>query len=215
MSPSLTRAVVVVALLAASATTGCMVGFDGEHLVTLDVRFRLTDLDYKPIPRQDVRIVLGPSGDWQAAAAGQRFTTDGSGEHRYRTHTALEKVSRKRPTNFVDSLLSRPQPADHLQLGAELEYLGHRWLYVTHAYRFADGDVLQDGFAIYTRDAQGRFTHKADASDTGWRIADLGGLVLTAPGHEVWNLMLKPDERDPMHWTLDVAFKRAPPPVVR
>src|SRR5215204_3063906 len=78
--------------------------------VSLAVRFKLTNLDYQPIPAADVRLVLGSSAGWQAATAGTRFTTDARGEHRFETLVMLEARSRKRPANFMDSLLSRPQP---------------------------------------------------------------------------------------------------------
>jgi hypothetical protein len=185
--------------------------------VRMDVHFALTDLDYKPIPTADVRVVLGAKGPWQRADAGHRFTTDAAGASRFTDMVALTPVTRKRPTNFVDSLFSRAQPADFLQVAAELGFAGHRWLYVVHLYRFADGDVLLDHVEIYSRDQSGNFTVKAEASEQGWKIADLGGLVLTTPGHEVWRQSFGPDENDPekKHWTLDLAFRRFPEPVRR
>jgi len=203
-------------MMLASLSSSCSSASDAQaSVVSLDVRFRLTDLEYKPIPQQHARIVVGRSGDWQSASSGKRFATDQHGEHRYQTATPIEKVSRKRPTNFLDSLLTRPQLTDHLQIAAELEYASRRWLYVVQAYRFPDGDVLQDGLAIYAPDAQGRFVEKAVATDDGWQIAGLGGLIMTGPGLDVWNLTLQPDERSPARWTLDLAFRRAPPPVRR
>ena len=80
----------------------------------MDVHFALTDLDYKPIPAADVRVVLGTEAAWQRAGNGHRFTTDAAGESRFTDAVTLTPVTRKRPTNFVDSLFTRAQPADFL-----------------------------------------------------------------------------------------------------
>lgn len=209
----LLSAMSVLFLLIGSAN--CASHAEGTTPVLLQVRFKLTDLDDKPLPGSSVRLVFGSDRDWQGPTAGHRFVTDGNGEHRFETDVTLDKVSRKMPTNFIGSLVSRPQPTDHLMMGAELEYLSFRWLYTLDAYRFPGaGDVLRDGMSIYTRDEGGRFVNKASVTDEGWRVADLGGMLLTAPGHEVWNFMLQPDEADATgrRWTLDLAFKRSPPP---
>jgi len=185
--------------------------------VQMDVHFTLTDLDYKPIPAAEVHVVLGTKGAWQGANAGHRFTTDAAGESRFTAPVALAPVRRKRPTNFVDSLFGRAEPADFLQVAAELGFAGHRWLYVVHLYRFHNGDVLLDHMEIYSRDQSGNFTVKAEASDQGWKIADLGGLMLTSPGHDVWKQSFGPDETDPekKRWTFNLAFRRSPEPVMR
>jgi len=185
--------------------------------VRMDVHFALTDLDYKPIPAADVRVVLGTKAAWQRADAGHRFTTDPAGESRFTDAVTLTSVTRKRPTNFVDSLFSRAQPADFLQVAAEMGFAGHRWLYVYHLYRFGDGDVLMDHVEIYSRDQSGNFTVKAQATDEGWKIADLGGLMLTSPGHDIWRQSFGPDENDPEKkgWTFNLAFRRSPEPVMR
>jgi hypothetical protein len=183
----------------------------------LDVTFRLTDLDYKPIAGAPVRIVFGSDPDWQAPDAGRRFVTDANGEHRFTASVVIDKRSRKRPTNFADSLLSRPQATDHLKVGAELEYAGFRWLYVVDVDRFPNSDVMLDDFSVFSADAQGRYVHKAKQQGRDWFIADLRGLALTGPGHEPWNFMLKPQDGDATakRWTLVLSFKRAPEPVRR
>ena len=151
-----------------------------------------------------------------AAGTGHRFVTDAKGEHRFEARVSLDKQRRKLPTNFVASLLSGPQLTDHLLIGAELEYATFPWLYMVDVYRFPNGaDVLLDGESIYSRARRGDFTRKASHDGDGWRIADLGNLVLTSPGHEAWNFMLQPDPADSKgtRWTLDMAFKRSPAPV--
>jgi hypothetical protein len=183
----------------------------------LDVTFRLTDLDYKPVAGAAVRIVFGSDPDWQAPNAGRRFVTDANGEHRFTASVVIDKRSRKRPTNFADSLLSRPQATDHLKVGTELEYAGFRWLYVVDVDRFPNSDVMLDDFSVFSADSQGRYVRKAKQQGRDWLMADLGGLALTGPGHEPWNFMLKPQDGDATakRWTLVLAFKRAPEPVRR
>jgi hypothetical protein len=199
--------------LGALAATGAG-GGDG---VTLDVRFKLTDLDYKPLPGAAVRVVFGSDVDWQGPTSGYRFVTDANGEHRFATRVRLDKRLRKVPTNFIGSLLSIPQNTDHLTVAAELEYMSFRWLYAVDVCRFSSGDVMLDGFTVYSAGAGGRFTNQAVHDENGWRMADLEGRVLTMPGYEAWDFMLQPDPDDPArrHWTLQLAFKRAPPPVWR
>ena len=182
------------------------------------VLFTLTDLDYKPLPDQSVRLVFGGGADWQRPEAGQRFVTGTKGDASYTTMAVVDEVSRKRPTNFADSLLSRPVATDHVMVGAELEYATYRWLYTVNAYRFRDnGDVVSDGVSIYSRDARGWFTNKATNDSGGWRIADLNGQVLTNPGHDSWDVSFAPanGEVDATEWTLKLSVKRSPAPVRR
>lgn len=206
------------AIAAGLVTTCAPAGGLQRTDVPLRVRFTLTDLDYRPISDAAVRVVFGSDPDWQRQSSGHRFVTDAKGQHQFEARVSLDKQRRKVPTNFVGSLLSRPQPADHLKIGVELEYATFRWLYTVDMFRFsAGGDVLLDDATIYSRDAQGDFTRKASHVDGGWRIADLGNLLLTSPGHEVWNFKLQPDavaSADPW-WTLDLAFKRSPAPLRR
>lgn len=186
--------------------------------VALAVEFKLTDLDYRPLPGVPVRLAFGSTADWQGANTGHRFTTDADGTHRFSTTVVLDKQWRKLPTNFYSSLVGRPQQTDHLTVAAELVYMTFPWLYAVDVYRFpAGGPVLLDGVSVYTRDARGAFTNKARQDAGGWRMADLGGLALTNPGHEPWSAMLEPDPADPAQrrWILRIAFKRSPAPVRR
>jgi hypothetical protein len=206
--------VVVLVVLAMCGVSGEA----GDDRVVLTVEFKLTDLDGTPLPSAPARLVFGSTADWQGANAGHRFVTDARGTHRFTTSVVLDKQWRKLPTNFASSLVSLPEQTDHLTVGAELEYATFRWLYAVDVYRFPrGGDVLLDGFSVYTRDARGAFTNKAKQDSGGWKMSDLGGLALTHPGHEPWNFMLQPDPADPSHrrWTLRIAFKRSPEPVRR
>jgi hypothetical protein len=186
--------------------------------VAINVHFTLTDLDYKPIPDAAVRLTFGSDPRWQSPDSGERFVTDANGEHRFVAQVIIDKQPRKRPTNFLDSLFSRAQLTDHLRVAAELDYAAYRWLYTVDVCRFPGGDpVLLDDTAVYTRDATGAFTQRTPFDAAGWHMAELNGLVLTTPGHEPWNYALEPDADDPagQRWTLDLAFKRSPPPIRR
>ena len=186
--------------------------------VALAVEFKLTDLDDAPVPGAPVRLVLGSTPDWQSPSAGHRFVTDAGGAYRFAAPVVLDKQLRKLPTNFLSSLASRPQQAEHLRVAAELEYMTFRWLYAVDVYRFAaGGEVLLEGLSVYTRDGRGEFTSRAKRDAGGWLMADLGGLALTQPGYEPSNVMLQPDPGDPSHlrWTLRIAFKKSPAPIRR
>ena len=204
-------------VLGALALCG-LAGTAGADPVTLAVEFRLTELDNRPLPGVPVRLVLGSALDWQSAGAGHRFVTDESGMHRMAAPVVLEEQWRKRPTNFLSSLASRAQQTDRLRVAVELPYMTFAWLYAVDVHRFrGGGDVLVEDFSVYTRDARGPFTTRAKHDGRAWMMADLGGLALTHPGHELGSVMLQPDPGDPANrrWTLRIAFKRAPAPVRR
>jgi hypothetical protein len=184
----------------------------------LEVQFKLTDLDYKAVAGVPVRVAFGPPAAWQSPENGTKFVTGAAGEFTFSATAPIEPESKTRPTNFVDSLTARPEPTDHLTAAVELPYMTFRWLYVVEIWRFRKGgDVLNNGFTLYTRDATGRFTRKAERKDDGWMIADLNGLLLTTPGHDVWSNLLEPPEgSDPASpWRLRLAFKQYPPPIRR
>ena len=187
--------------------------------VTLDVTFKLTDLDYKPIANAPVRIVFGADKDWLAPGAGRKIVTDAKGEARFSAPVTLERRMKKKPTNFASSLVSPAQPTEFLQVGAEMEYAGFRWLYVIDVYRFPDGDSMLDRSDVYTADERGAFTRKAqhEPKGGGWLMADLKGMALTTPGYDAYDFMLAPDPSDSSakRWRLSVSFKRYPSPVVR
>lgn len=180
------------------------------QLVAIDVVFKLTDLDYQPLANVPVRIVFTAEKDWQSPGAGQRIVTDAKGEARLSQTVVLDQRLLKKPTNFVSSLFSTPQKTDHLVVAAELEYMGHHWLYTVEVFHFPDGDDLLGEFAVYTRDDRGRFARKAERRGSDWVMADLQGLVATTPGYEPWNFSLQPDPTR-KRWTFQLAFKRFPP----
>lgn len=187
-----------------------------RELVTLDVRFTLTDHDNRPQTAAPVRLVFGTAPGWQRAGCGESFLTDARGEHRFTTTAEIETRSRKLPTNFVDSLFRRAQPTNYLHLATELEWAGHRRLYVIEIHRFANGTVLREGFAIYTPDAQGNFTYRAEHKDLSWKMADLNGALASETGYTVTSVLLDHDENiaAARRWTLALAFKHSPAPVM-
>lgn len=189
---------------------------------TIEVTFKITDLDYRPLPGVAARVVIGESENWQNPDAGVRLVTDAKGEHRFTVTAPVVRHLKKRPTNFVSSLIRRPETADHVQLAAELEYGGYHWLHVFQIDRFtADGTVLHDGYTFYTRDAQGRFTVRAVAHERDWSIADLGTLRLTGAPVDLWDFRLEPVEENTAEsdgqrrWKLEFGLKRGPDPVRR
>ena len=208
------------AILLALATIRLCAAADPPALpVTLDVTFKLTDPNHAPIPNVPVRVVFGSEKDWQAPGAGRRISTDAKGEARFSAPLTLERRMKKKPTNFASSLVSSAQPAEFLQVGAEMEYAGFHWLYVIDVYRFPDGDSMLDGFDVYTVDDKGAFTRKAmrESRGGGWLMADLKGMALTTPGYDAYEFMLAPDPSDASRkrWRLNVSFKRYPAPVMR
>jgi hypothetical protein len=185
--------------------------------VTLDVTFKLTDLENHPLPNVPARVVFGSDPDWQSAGTGKRVITDAKGEAHFTANVALDQKLRKVPTNFVGSLVSGPQQTDHLAVAAELEFADFHWLYVADLFRFRQGDTMTDGLSVYTPDERGRFVHKAEYDGHAWKMRDLKGLMLTHPGYELGDFALAPDPADPSakRWTLKLAFKKSPPPVRR
>jgi hypothetical protein len=190
----------------------------GMMPVLLDVHFRLTDLDYRPIAGAPVRVAFDDDADWRRPDAGHAFVTDANGEGRFTARVALGTRLRKMPTNFVGSLVSLPQRTKHLRVAAELDWSTFRWRYAVDVYHFPkSGDSLLDGFSVFARDERGWFTREARRAGGGWYLPELGGLALTAPGHEPADFTLAPDASDPSgnRWTLRLAFRRQPPPVRR
>ena len=180
--------------------------------VPVDVSFKLTDLDYKPLANVPVRIVFSSDAGWRNANAGRRIVTDAKGEAHFTANVAIDKRLRKVPTNFVDSLLSHPKQTDHLLVAAEMEYMSFHWLYVVEVARFEGGDTMLDNFAVYTRDQQGNFTREIPSDAKGFLPPELGGLALSGPGYQPFDFLL---DRDQNRWKLRLAFKKSPPPVRR
>src|SRR4051812_32304512 len=147
--------------------------------VTLNVLVRITDQEGRPMPAQDVRVVIGTPTGWQKAGEGSPLHTDTQGQARFTTSAKLERRTRKRPTNFVSSLLSLPEAVDRLQIAVELEFAGFHWLYVYPVDRFVgDGDIVYSDCELYSRNGDGAFLLPARYRDGAWFIEDLKGMAL-------------------------------------
>jgi hypothetical protein len=207
-----------IAIMLASASDAMFRPAESSDPIELEVLFKLTDLDYKPIPPEKARVVVGSPVDWQKPGVGFAFETNAAGEHRFVTHATLEPRLRKRRTNFMDSLSRRPERTQFLQAAAELEYAGRRHLYVVRVHRFEeDGTVLLDDFSIYSPDAAGDFTIRAERDTHRWTIKEADGLVVSDPGFSVADFMFDRDVNDATgkRWILKLGFKRARMPVIR
>jgi hypothetical protein len=190
--------------------------------VALDVEFKLTDLEYKPLPVQTVRLVFGAGKDWQEPNTGHRFVTDANGQAAFTTQVPIDRRWTTVPIGFTG--ISKPVRADHLQIAAEMERVlpgmdAGKDLTLHQLYKM-DIDVLPGGDCktsdftdVYLPDAQGRFTNPVPR--TGMTIPNSGGLVLTGIAYQTWDHQLGAVDEAKTHWKLKLAFKRNPPPVRR
>lgn len=184
-----------------------------------EVRMTITDLDNRPIPNIAGRLLLGKDAGWQSAHRGVSFETGSNGKTILKIPAQLHDGSRKRPTNFVGSLLSGKESTDDLLFAVELTYAGEGLLYAAEVHRFRDdGTVLLGDVSIFSKDAQGDFTVRVPRSkDGGWLLPQLHGLAVTTPGYEIADFLFHPDESDSSgkNWILNCQFKRFPTPVLR
>lgn len=213
-------AVAVLFIVAAAGlwrTVGGLVeqaGARESRTATVDLTVVLKDRDGAPLANTPARVVLMPDPQRQAPDAGQVVTTDAAGRYSGSVKAILDKAQKKRPTNFLSSLIASPELTDHVTIGIELPYLKYRWFYVADLYRFEDGDVLHDGVWLHTRDEQGRYSHRAEQdADGGWRIADLGNMRMTTIGYDF--TLHTFEYRAEGQWTLSVELTRQPEPIVR
>jgi hypothetical protein len=211
VSPSAAGAMLLFAAGGASATA------NDTRVVPFEVRCIVTDRENRPLEGVEVRLVLGAGPAVHEAGRGVVFRTDSQGKHVTQLSGELAPGAMKRPTNFVDSLFSRKEATDDLQLAAELEYFGTRFLYVIRLHRFREEHaVLYGRFSVYTPDERGNFTREVTQDkDGGWRFPGFGGLVLSDPGYRLAGGMFFPDEADSTgrRWVLECRFMRSPDPV--
>ena len=182
--------------------------------VSIQVKIKLTDLDYKPLVNEPVRLVFPCNKGWQDAKAGYPLVTDTNGEGQVTAQVVIDRRWRKMPTNFIGSLIGPPMLTDHLAVGAEMEYTEFHRLYVTGGVLFPDGTTMQDPFSVYTPDAQGNFTDQPEMINGDWKFKELKGLMVTGPGYQPYGVMLSHDDKGG-NWTLELAFRKSPPPVMR
>ena len=189
--------------------------------VPLEVDFQLTDLEYKPLAGQPVRLIFGEGQDWQAPNVGYRVITAEDGKAHFTANVALER--RWRWVNVGFTPFSVPRRTDHLQIAAELEQvipsapggkdIALHVLYRMDVDRFSEGSCSTHGFVgMYTPDGAGRFTNPVPP--TGLTVPNSGGMVLRGEGYTPWDYMLEPADRAG-EWKIKLAFKRYPAPVRR
>jgi len=205
----------------------CVAGAVHAETITLAVTLKLTDSDYKPLPGQSVRLAFSGQ-DWRSPNAGQRVVTDAKGEAHLTAAVAIDRQTKSQNVGMTP--FSLPVGTDHLLIAAELERIlpvdGHEhafhWLYTENVFRYGGGET-SGGYidAIYSKDAQGRFTkqlepslsivHMAKRTDPEQRA--IGG----DEGYVPTDFGLERDDSDKAHprWTLSLAFKRMPRPMLQ
>jgi hypothetical protein len=208
-------------------TLACMTGAVHAETITLAVMLKLTDSDYKPLPGQSVRLAFSGQ-DWRSPTAGQRVVTDAKGEAHLTAVVAIDRQTKSQNVGMTP--FSVPVGTDHLLIAAELERVlpvnGHdhvfHWLYTENVFRYEGGDT-SGGYidAIFSKGPQGRFdkplqpdlniVHLAQRTDPEQRA--IGG----DEGYVPTDFGLERDDTDKAHprWTLSLAFKRMPRPVLR
>lgn len=187
---------------------------------TLALQLQLEDHERRPIAGEALRVVLGTQVDWRAPAAGVMLRTDAQGHARWSGTVPRETRLKRWISNYVDTLLSRPQRVDWLHVGIELPFLGAPCLYTTELDWFADRSTgVHSTASAWWADERGRFTRGAEwvESARAWRLplAATQGLVSTTLGHEFAHASLMPAEGPPARWQVTLQIRRAAAPVRR
>src|SRR5688572_394586 len=212
VSPSAAGAILLFAASGATASA------EAPRVVPFEVRCIVTDTDNRPLEQVAVRLSLDSGPAVHEAGHGVAFRTDPAGKHVLQMPGELTTGTVKRPTNWVDSLFSRKEATDDLQLTAQLEYLGMPMLYTIRIHRFREErGVLYTRFSVYTQDERGNFTREVKQDkDGGWRFPGIGGLVASDPGWRLAGGMFYPDETDSNgRWIFECRLMRSPEPVRR
>jgi len=203
----------------------CMAGATQAETITLVVTLKLTDSDYKPLPAQSVRLAFSGQ-DWRNPNAGQRVVTDAKGEAHLTAVVAIDRQTKSRNVGMTP--FSLPVGTDHLLIAAELERIlplngrdhAFRWLYTENIFRYEGGET-SGGYidAIFSKDAQGRFTKELDPNLNNLPMAQRTDpeqrAIAADEGYVPTDFGLERDDTDKAHprWTLSLAFKRMPRPV--
>jgi len=191
--------------------------------VPLEVEFKLTDIDYKPLAGVPLRLVLGAE-DWQAPDAGVRVVTAQDGTARFTTQAVVDR--RWRFSNIGFTPLRMPFRSDHIWIAAEMAYAipkrgggddtVHHWLYTADIDRDPGGDCSTDDLdKVYETGADGRFTKLVGSNGAGPNFHFLvDGLILGTAGYKLWEFMLSPDATAApgTRWHLKLAIMRLPKP---
>ena len=194
-------------------------------VLPLDVEFKLTDSEYKPLPDVPVRLVLG-AADWQAPDAGVRLVTAADGSARFTTQARIGR--RWHFANVGFTPLVMPLRVDHLALAAELTFalprregddVIHRWLYTADIDRLPDGDCASEDLdEVYEAGPDGRFTKYIGSNASGPNFEKvIDGWLLSGAGYRLSDFLLGRDDGDDGNerWRLRLGIKRMPKPVLR
>jgi hypothetical protein len=189
--------------------------------VPLDVEFKLTDIDYQPLPGVALRLVLGVA-DWQAPDAGQRIVTAADGTAKLTVQASVDRVWDFSNIGFTP--FSIPFRADHISIAAELEFAVpkkdgpdtvHHWLYTADIKCDPGGDCSTDDLdKVYEAGADGRFTKLVGSNASGPNFNTLvDGWMFSSAGYKLWDFMLSPEETAAgKRWHLKLGIMRLPKP---
>jgi len=218
-------ALIVFAALACGGAVLLFLMRGGGRIVPLDVEFKLTDNEYKPLPDVPVRLVLG-AADRQAPDAGVRIVTAADGTARFTTQAQIGRRWHFANVGFTG--LSMPLRVDHLALAAELTFALPRrdgddtilrWLYTADIDRLPDGDCATDDLDdVYEAGPDGRFTKFIGSNASGPNFEKvIDGWLLSGAGYKLWDYLLTrgEGEADNERWHLRLGIKRMPKPVLR
>lgn len=217
--PLVAFSIVTVGALAVVGAARLGATSEAPRPVRFEVTCTVTDHEGHPLAGEAVRLILLAAPERNLPTEGAVFRTDQAGRWNGTISGEIRTGSRKRPTNFADSLTARREKTDVLQLGAELTYLGQRWLYVFPVHRFrTDGTVLLGDFRIFAPGQRGDFAQEVGRDGRGgWRFPFLGGAVLGDPGYRLTEFSFHPNSMDQSEntWVLRCHLQRSPEPARR
>ncbi len=195
-----------------------------SRTVSLDVEFKLTDLDYHPLAGVPLRLIVGTK-DWQVPDAGTKIVTAADGSAKFTTQASINR--RWIFVNVGFTPFSVPLRADHIAVAAELPFalpkkggddIVHRWLYTADIDRMSDGDCSTDDLDdVYEIGPDGRFSKLVGTNAAGPNFnTQIDGWFLPSAGYQLWEFTLEPDKADAsgQRWHLKLAIKRRPKPVL-
>ncbi len=190
--------------------------------VPLDVEFKLTDPDYRPLAGVPIRFVFG-TGDWQAPGAGTRIVTAADGTAKFTVDAVVGRRWQFRNIGFTP--FSMPIRTDHVSVAAELEFVlpkrdgpdtVHRWLYTAEIDRDGSGDCSTDDLdKVYEAGPDGRFTKLVGVNAAGPNFdVNIDGWAVSSAGYKLSDFMLEPEDTaaGEKRWRLKLAIVRRPKP---
>ena len=219
------RATIMKGWLLLAVALAVMTGAAHAETITLEVTLKLTDSDYKPLPRQSVRLAFSGQ-DWHSPTAGQRVVTDAKGEAHLSAVVQIDHQIQSQNVGFTP--LSLPVDTDHLLIAAEMERIlpldGHdytfHWLYTENIFRYPGGST-SGGYidVVYSKGPDGRFNKRLDPNlnnvDMAQRTDPEQRAIGSDQGYVPTDFGLERHVDDKGHptWTLSLGFKRMPTPV--